>query len=150
MKNHSRNLVRPALALAILCLLSGCSTFERDWEAMTQTAAPTSGMEGRWKGVWVSEANSHNGGLRCIITREEDDSLLACYHATYGGFFTFEYDMLMEVRADGETYRFSAEADLGWLAGRRYVYDGTVVGDEFHSTYKSSGDHGRFQMQRVK
>ena len=58
--------------------------------------------------------------------------------------------MPMEVVADGDVYRFSAEADLGWLAGGRYEYDGSVDGDNFRSTYKSKSDYGTFKMARVK
>ena len=136
------------------CLMfAGCSTFQRDWDAMELTSGvesiTESGLAGQWKGTWLSDANGHGGGLRCIIAPDESDTLIARYHATYSGFLTFEYDMPMSVQKDGDTYRFDAEADLGWLAGGRYEYEGTVVGDEFNSTYKSKGDHGTFRMQRV-
>ena len=48
------------------------------------------------------------------------------------------------------TLSFTADADLGWLAGGKYEYDGSVEGDDFQSTYNSKGDHGTFEMQRVK
>ncbi len=135
-------------------LFAGCSTFERDWDALGQTpAVETSvetGLAGHWDGTWLSDANGHGGGLRCIIAPDESGTLIARYHATYGGFLTFEYDMPMSVQKDGDTYRFAAEADLGWLAGGLYEYAGTVVGDEFNSTYKSKGDHGTFRMNRVR
>lgn len=138
------------LAITTYSFLAGCSTFNRDWKAMEQEPVPSTGMEGRWEGTWRSDASGHDGALRCIITRKEDESLFARYHAKYGGFLTFEYDMPMTVQRDGETYRFTAEADLGWLAGGIYEYDGTVVGDDFTSTYKSKSDHGTFLMRHVE
>lgn len=146
------------LILAFLSwpFLTGCSTFNRDWKtrAVEPTPAlppaPATGLEGRWKGTWHSDATGHEGELRCIITREVNESLHARYHAKYGGFLTFEYDMPMSVRQEGDTYHFSAQADLGWLAGGKYEYAGTVVGDDFTSTYKSKSDHGTFRMRRIE
>ncbi len=76
--------------------------------------------------------------------------LQARYHATYGPFFTFEYTVPMTVSRAGEAFRFSAGADLGWLAGGWYDYEGRVVGDEFTSTYRCKRDHGTFRMSRVE
>ena len=151
MSPSSHSCTRLILVLACLAPLAGCSTFERDWKALAGQPAATAegGLEGRWAGTWTSDANGHSGGLRCIITRDEHDTLRARYHATYGCCFTFEYDMPMTARREGEALRFAAEADLGWLAGGRYEYDGTVVGDEFTSTYTSKSDHGMFRMTRV-
>ncbi len=152
------------LILAFLSwpFLTGCSTFNRDWKAITlepapppapppaSPPAPAPGMEGRWKGIWHSDTSGHDGELRCIIARLDDQSLHARYRAKYGGFLTFEYDMDMSVRQEGDTYQFAAQADLGWLAGGLYEYTGTVRGDTFEAIYTSKGDNGTFRMQRVK
>jgi len=143
-------LLLPLLVVACVATMTGCSTFERDWKALADRPVSESAMEGRWSGTWVSDVSGHGGGLRCIITRTENDTLHARYRATYGAGLTFEYDMPMTVEREGETFRFAAEADLGWLAGGRYTYDGTVVGDEFTSTYRSKSDHGTFRMMRVR
>jgi hypothetical protein len=51
-------------------------------------------------------------------------------------------------------YEFSGDNNLGWLAGGNYHYEGSadVTGDRqtdlFTCTYKSSADHGRFNMTR--
>ncbi|MCZ6835030.1 MAG: hypothetical protein O7G85_04580 [Planctomycetota bacterium] len=149
--------------------LGGCSTFNRDWNALEQPPelppelghesaslqtpdeqpVQPDGIEGRWEGTWSSEANGHHGGLRCIISRDDQETLIARYHATYGWCFTFEYSMPMEVDESGETIRFSAQADLGWLAGGQYEYEGTIIGDAFSSTYECKRDHGIFEMKRV-
>ena len=62
------------LIVLSLCLFAGgCSAFDRDWEAMTESPPPPPGsvMEWRWEGKWLSSVNEHTGGLRCIVTREE-------------------------------------------------------------------------------
>jgi hypothetical protein len=139
----------PILLVWSSSLLAGCSTFNRDWEAMDQAAEVASGIEDRWEGTWLSDANGHTGALRCILATDEVGTLNARYRARYGGCFSFEYTVPMAVWRDGEVYRFSGEADLGLLAGGRYEYEGTVVGDAFTSTYTSARDHGTFQMTRV-
>jgi hypothetical protein len=144
--------MRRLLALLVLisaASLGGCSTFDRDWEAMAQTPAGA-GIEGRWSGIWYSAANGHSGGLRCMLTADESGTLTARYRATYAGFLSFEYTMPMAVREEDGAYHFAAEADLGWLAGGRYEYAGTVAGDEFTSTYDCDRDHGTFRMTRVR
>jgi len=148
------------IVFGMLPALGGCSSFNRDWNRMERIAlaetepmqtpsGPLAGMLGRWQGEWRSDANGHHGKLRCIITRGDGADLHARYRARYGWFFTFDYDMPMAVEHHGATYHFSASADLGWLAGGEYQYDGTVTGDTFHATYESSGDHGTFEMTRV-
>lgn len=137
-----------------MTVLVGCSTFERDWNAVAELASThataDAGITGRWRGIWRSDANGHHGGLRCIITTTDDGGLHARYHATYARVLTFEYDMPMTVEHDGATSRFAADADLGWLAGGRYEYVGTVVGDAFHATYESAKDHGIFKLRRAQ
>ena len=140
---------RSLTALLLVVLLAGCSTFDRDWDALAETTETGHGVEGRWSGTWLSDVNGHTGGLRCILAANDDGTFQARYHATYAGWITFEYTMPMTVRQEGETYHFAAEADLGWLAGGLYEYDGSIVGDEFRSTYACSRDHGTFEMTRV-
>jgi hypothetical protein len=140
--------MRSLIVVIAMCLLAGCSAFEREWEG--EVAVGGTGLEGRWEGTWQSDVNGHNGGLRCIIASDEDGAYEAWYHATYGGFFTFEYKMPMEVELEGDTSSFSATADLGWLAGGIYEYIGKVVGDEYTATYKCKRDQGTFEMARVE
>ena len=145
---RSTAFARLALVVGVL-LVTGCSSFNRDWNAMA--AAPAAGVApaSRWEGRWVSNGNGHSGGLRCILTTTDDAALSARYRATFGPGLTFEYTVLMAVEHDGDTSRFSGTADLGWLAGGDYEYEGTVVGDRFTSTYESRRDHGTFDMTRA-
>ena len=143
------------VALTGLSLLCGCSQFESKWKAAAlqeSQAAPAAGIEGRWEGTWQSEGNSHSGGLRCIITRTSDATFHADYHATYWKLFQFGYSMPLTVTPpaapDEETTSFAGDADLGWLAGGNYHYDGHATPADFYCTYRSARDHGTFKMTR--
>jgi hypothetical protein len=123
-----------------LLLSAGCgSTFDRDWESPGQAAMPGA-LEGRWQGTWHSEANGHEGGLRCIITRKEDSGYEARYDASYDWCifgFTFEYTVPVQAERDGEAWKFRGSAELGcWIAGGLYEYEGRAQGDDYTATYK--------------
>ena len=66
----------------------------------------------------------------------------------------FAFDGTMSVRptlkVEGapDSFHFSGEADLGYLAGGVYHYDGHADGTNFFSNYSSKYDHGTFQMTR--
>jgi hypothetical protein len=154
MRSRVLRLLPVLLVMAAWAPLAGCSSFERDWKALGQEAEPApepeAGVEGRWDGTWLSDVNGHSGRLRCIVATDEAGTTRARYHATYAGFLTFRYTVPMDVRREGDVWHFSSEADLGWFAGGRYEYEGTIAGDEFRSTYRSAHDHGTFDMRRVR
>ncbi len=132
----------------ILILLSGCSTFERDWEAARDL--PPDPVLGRWEGTWLSAANGHKGGLRCLITKEKLGKTQARVHATYACCFSFEYTVELQVYAKEGEHRFEGFADLGWLAGGEYRYEGKISPAGFESTYASESDNGTFRMDRPR
>lgn len=138
------------VALTGFSLLLGCSSYESRWKAAaTRPASAADGLAGRWEGTWQSEANGHSGGLRCIVTRTGDDTFEADYHATYWKIFGFGYAMPLRAgRREGDVVHFNGDADLGWLAGGNYHYDGRATGEEFYCTYRSKSDHGFFKMTR--
>ncbi len=43
---------------------------------------------------------------------------------------------------------FQGKADLGFLAGGTYAYQGQVSNHVFQATYRAKSDHGVFHMQR--
>jgi len=140
----------PAFALGLLLVaLTGCSSFGREWRAAARQPAPATGIGGRWEGVWVSEVNDHRGRLRAILTPETDQVWRARFHARYAGLLTFGYTVRLHTTAaaDGEV-RFEGEADLGKLAGGVYSYSGRANPTNFHATYRSRDDHGRFELHR--
>ena len=132
--------------LAIVPFVIGCSTFNRDWRALDN--AQLSGIEGKWTGRWLSDANGHNGKLRCIISKSEDGTYLSRYRASYQWILRFEYAAPLEVSAGSGKTAFTGQADLGKLAGGTYHYKGDIVKDRFSAEYRSKYDHGIFEMQR--
>jgi hypothetical protein len=140
----------PVFALALLLVaLTGCSSLGREWRAAARQPAPATGIGGRWEGVWVSEVNGHRGRLRAILTPETNQVWRARFHARYAGLLTFGYTVQLHTTeaAKGEV-RFEGEADLGKLAGGVYTYTGRANPTNFHATYRSRNDHGRFELRR--
>ena len=122
------------VALTGLSLLVGCSNYESKWKAAGDRPIPPGDIAGRWQGEWVSEANTHCGGLRCVLTRTGPDTYRADYRATYWKIFSFGYSMDLHAgRREGETTYFGGAADLGWLAGGEYRYDGHATPEAFYS-----------------
>jgi hypothetical protein len=147
----ARRCLRTIAWLIVAFSLTGCSTFERDWHAARLIPRLEDDVAGRWEGTWRSEANGHNDQLRAVITKGSNDVYLTRFHARYkkGIFrFSFGYSVPLQVRQTNDTYQFHGEADLGWLAGGLYRYEGSATGTNFFSTYHCKYDHGTFQMGR--
>ena len=138
------------MAASFVLALSGCSGFERDWQALAEGPVPADSVEGRWEGSWTSEATGHTGGLRAIIERTDasQESYRVRYHATWGCCFWFNYTLsMMNVQRREGAIEFAAEEDLGWPFGN-YKYSGEVKGAKFRSSYEAESDHGVFEMAR--
>jgi hypothetical protein len=149
-----RHTFLPGFALLLLSALApalgGCSTFGPEWRSPKLLQPPADDpFAGRWKGSWRS-VTGHSGGLRCIVTKVDEDTYRARFHATYALMLEFEYtaDMDVEMR-DGVAW-FKGQADLGKMAGGIYKYDGHADGKTFDSAYQARSDHGRFKMARPK
>lgn len=135
--------------VAICSLLTGCS-FEREWRAASQYSYPEQELAGCWEGTWQSDYNGHNGGLRAIITKQGDGYYDAHFHATYAVLIPYEFRLPLLVTDDGKAYALEGEADLGWLAGGLYTYNGSATGTDFLAAYCAENkDHGTFTMQKV-
>ena len=142
-------LTRICLLVASTCSLTGCA-FEREWQAAQGYAWPENELAGCWEGTWHSNWNGHNGGLRAIITKLNDDEYYARFHATYMRVLTFGQAVNLQVKQDGTNFTFSGAADLGKTYGGVYTYEGNSSPEGFYSTYKCSIDHGTFRMTRPK
>ena len=140
--------LRLSVAIACMALLSGCSSFHREWRKAGREATPPPGMEGRWDGGWLSDANGHHGRLRAVITRTAPDTYRAHYHAKFLRVMSYSYVAELAVRETNGVYSFDGQADLGKLAGGVYTYTGTASATNFQSTYKSKYDHGNYEMRR--
>jgi hypothetical protein len=138
-------------ALGLLLLLplfgSGCSSFEREWK--TAAVAPAAnGLTGRWQGTWLSHSNGHTGKLRCLITPQSNDVYQARFHATYGKALSYSYTAPLHAQNADGVFQFRGDANLGWLAGGRYHYEGQASRTNFFCTYRCKRDHGVFEMTR--
>lgn len=142
--------IRGLVAAGLLLLASGCcSGFTRDFREAQRYCPPQQGLEGVWEGTWLSHSNGHNGQLQAIITRCDDHHYHARFRATFMKCIPYESEALLHVSQQGDTFYFSGEEDLGWLAGGVYRYDGYANACNFHSNYCADRDHGIFTMRRV-
>ena len=133
-------------AVVMAGLATGCSSFHREWARAAEASPSTTGITGRWEGRWFSEANRHEGRLRCLVKPAGAGTYLARFHAKYGKIFSFGYSVALTVQeASGE---FQGDADLGWYAGGKYHYEGHAAGTNFLATYRCKADHGQFQLTR--
>lgn len=144
-------ILRAAAGLGLILATAGCaSTFDDDWKAAEGFAV---GIEGRWEGTWSSDANGHHGGLRCLVTRRPDQGFDARYHATYSdwcGTLGFEYTVPMTIEDGPDGWKLHGGADLGWLAGGAYEYDGLATVTRFFCNYQAKEDHGVFKLERPR
>ena len=134
--------------LGLLLLITGCSSFHREWRTVGATSPASQGLEGAWDGTWLSDHNGHTGRLRAIITRLNEKEYHARFHASYLRVLSFGQAVNLRVRKDGTNFVFAGEADLGKAYGGVYSYEGSATAYAFKSTYKCSIDFGTFRMER--
>lgn len=144
------NLLPVLAAFVAVLLLTGCSSFNRDYKKALLAGVPTEGIEGPWIGTWQSDADSHHGELRGIITKVGENIYATRFKATYHFLFNFTYtsEVPFEMQPHNGGYEFFGTKKLGWLAGGEYTYEGRVNSERFFSTYKNKWDHGTFEMKR--
>jgi len=139
----------PLFAVGLALVVGGCSSFHRAWREAERHPAPENSIQGCWEGQWVSEVNGHHGQLRCLISLEADGDYSARFRATYLKVLRFSYTVRLQVEHGDGAWHFHGEEDLGKLAGGVYHYTGHATQTEFHSTYRSKYDHGKFEMRRL-
>ena len=137
-------------AAALLASSCGAVRFQNAW-GNYDPRYERSAIEGRWRGSWRSDQNGHAGGLRCLMTPEDVEHCRAWFYSTYATLLFFQHEVLFEVRrAEDGTLRFTGEEDLGQAIGGIYRYEGTLVQNAFHASYRAeNGDHGVFEMSRA-
>jgi hypothetical protein len=133
-----------ALFLSIAVLTTGCTSFDRAWR---NPPAQSTGIAGRWEGRWQSTRTRHNGKLRAVMTPQTTERYEARFHATHGSVLSAEYGVALYVKQRGPRSEFRGAADLGMWG--RYETTGYATTTQFHATYRSKFDYGRFEMQRV-
>lgn len=135
---------------ANLCLLAGCASpsFNNQWKAQAHAARQHDLVAGAWTGTWRSDANGHHGRLRCVVTKLEGNHYRFYYDARFWGIFGARYTVTQEVQQAGAALRIRGESDLGRLFGGVFTYEGHADGKEFRSSYRSTKDHGVFELVR--
>jgi hypothetical protein len=150
MKVPIRQSAPSALALVILLVATGCSSFNREWKTATAVPGATNRFDGRWEGTWLSDVNGHNGALRCVLKRVSDTHYQAHFKATYWKIFRGSYEVDLTGGWEKGVWTFQGNEDLGWLFGGVYRYQGRISPTNFFSTYESKHDHGKFELRRPK
>ena len=151
MSHRTKQLSRASrwiFSVALVLLVCGCSSFNREWKRAGKQPAPTDSITGRWEGHWLSDVNAHTGKLRCIVTHQTNDLYAARFRATYLKVLRFSYTVPLRVESRDGGWSFRGEEDLGVAAGGTYRYVGTATATNFHSTYDSKYDRGVFEMRR--
>jgi len=135
-------------------LLGNCTSadFNHEWDkAMASRSGPPKDITGPWLGSWHSDANGHHGELRCVVLPEDrkSDDYRFYYHAIYGNFLTVAYTVTEQVHRNRQgNYDLRGEHNLGYFAGGLYHYEGVSTTTKMRSTYRSSADHGTFELAR--
>jgi hypothetical protein len=141
--------VRLWLMLAFVCLGTGCSTFNQEWESTRCFSPPQQSIEGCWEGTWESAVNGHHGKLQAIVSRCEDSSYHARFHATFLRVLPYEFDTPLTVTHTSDVITLNGQTDLGWLAGGVFTYEGQVNQCELICNYCAAKDNGWFHLRRV-
>ena len=140
------------LYLALIGVLpmvtGGCTSFDHDWQNAARQFPSPEDIQGRWQGVWLSDVNHHTDSLRCVITKKSDGVYKARFLARYHRVLSFGYTTLLKTEPDGAEWKFTGEANLGWLKGGVYHYEGRASVTNYFSTYRCKYDNGTFQMGR--
>lgn len=132
-----------------IVMLTGCSSFHKEWSAANKQPIPANSIQGPWAGDWHSDKNGHHGSLRCVVSKNSDSTYRAHYRATYMKILHFSYVATLNGRdTTSNTVSLEGEADLGKMAGGVYKYEGVATPTNFHSTYTSKYDHGSYDLSR--
>lgn len=136
-----------AIALVVVLLVTGCSSFNRQWREAGASPAAASDIAGRWRGEWRSSDSGHQGELRCLLSKKENNVYEARFNAKYLKILSFSYTVPLNVQRNGEVFNLKGEANLGKLGGV-YQCEGRASPTNFLATYSSKYDHGTFEMGR--
>lgn len=134
--------------VAVAILLTGCSSFNREWRAAGREPVPSEGISGQWIGTWQNTNNTHSDTMRAVLKDSGNGTYQAHFHARYKRIFSFAYTVELAGRRETDRFRFHGESDLGKMAGGVYRYNGWASGTNFFSTYDSKYDVGTFTLHR--
>jgi hypothetical protein len=145
------NATRSLLLGFLLAAVTGCSTFDRDYQkALEAPRTSGEGIQGPWEGRWQSQGGHGGDKLRALLQQTAPDTYHARFRAQYWGIFATDQDVDLHVTSTAPPINASGEANLGFFKGGVYHYDATITPSQFEATYKSKYDHGQFNLARPK
>jgi hypothetical protein len=131
----------------LAAFVNNASDFKRRWNQDAPLPSTANGLQGRWEGEWISQANGHHGALRCLLVRGETGNYKATFHAVYAKILRVCYTVPLHGQWSDGKLKLEGDADLGPLAGGIYRYQGEAGEQEFICTYSCKYDHGIFRMK---
>lgn len=136
------------IVLVALAMVGCSSGFDSEYkQSLANVHYDT--IEGPWEGHWQSQGGHGGDKLRAILTKNGPDTYIAKFHAGYWGIFEADQETLLRVTGTNPVHA-TGESDLGYLKGGTYRYEATITPEKFDATYKSSEDHGTFELARPK
>ena|SRR5215204_5110513 len=144
------------LLLSIVLLGSGCSSYERRWNAAQSPVHTTDPFVGSYAGKWESvRYKAATGKLWCILTQQAPDLYLAEFRATWHGIFSSTHSVTLRViertkAADRPIAAFTGAAEIRmWIGSGRYHCTGKMSPTGFGAEYDADYDRGRFELKRI-
>ena len=143
--------------LLVVALCSGCSSFQRKWDAAGKPGRFQ--QASRWDGRWTSArhktaAGAPDGGrLRCVVEPAASSGMVAHFHANWQAFaadytVNFTPPTAAKTQAGRGVVELRGTHELPKLFGGTYRYEARIAGDRFRARYDSSYDTGTFEMTR--
>ena len=134
--------------MIVLAALGGFRGFASKWAQTTAVTPTLHDITGAWQGTWSSEATGHGDALRCLITRVDENTYSAHFHARFMKFLSGQYTTILHVTPLDGAWRFKGESNLGWLGGGVYKQEGEIRNGTYEARYESEHDRGVMRMSR--
>lgn len=133
------------LYAAVTALLAtGCTSFEKKWQATRQQPPPAGDITGAWTGTWQNTNNAHGGALRALVTQMNATNYTVRFHAVWGS-HSGSFNTKLVGQPEGDEFVFvGRKRILGFLITTR----GHANATNFFSTYESRFDTGTFTLKR--
>jgi hypothetical protein len=130
---------------AVILLLAGCSSFEREWKSAPATA--------RWSGRWTSSRHLINGKpaggeLRAVLSAPRDGKVDAHFRARWLA-FTSDYRVTLAAQPRHGGMDLAGSANIPGFGGGLYRYGARLRGDHLTACYDSEYDAGTFDLHRA-
>lgn len=135
---------------ALAALFNSRSAFLEQWRRYETSRVPAQGLAGRWIGEWISEANGHQGELKCVLEPISATRYRAHFYASFARVFKVGYETDLSLEDSSGRACLRGEADLGALAGGTYRCEGEVTGNRLECRYRCRYDHGLFHLKRLE